>query len=132
MTSPPEPPTGRPDGAAAAPGASEVRPAWYSAGPGAWRDWASILHPPYTAWHLSYVLVGAAIAPGFHLERLIATLIAYALAVGVGAHGLDELKGRPLRTRVPSGLLATVSVLAILGAVVRWVPSACRRSGGDW
>ena len=76
-----------------------------------------MLHPPYTAWHLSYVLIGAAIAPRFHLDRLLATLIAFGLAVGVGAHGLDELRGRPLRTRISSPVLATVSVAAICGAV---------------
>lgn len=93
------------------------RPAWYSAGPGRWRDWVTLLHPPYTAWHLSYVLVGAAIAPSFHLQRLVATLVAFGLAVGIGAHGLDELRGRPLRTGIPSPVLATVSSAAICGAV---------------
>jgi len=77
----------------------------------------SILHPPYTAWHLSYVLVGAALAPRFHLGRLLATLAAFALAVGLGAHALDELKGRPLGTKVPSAVLASVSALSISGAV---------------
>jgi hypothetical protein len=96
---------------------SPQRPAWYAASPGGWRDWLTVLHPPYTAWHLSYVLVGAAMAPRYHLERLVATLIAFGLAVGVGAHGLDELRGRPLRTRISSPVLASVSVVAICGAV---------------
>ena len=30
-----------------------------TAGPGGWRDWWTLLHPPYTAWHLSYVVIGA-------------------------------------------------------------------------
>jgi hypothetical protein len=77
-----------------------------------------VLHPPYTAWHLSYVLIGASMAPRFHLERLAATLIAFGLAVGIGAHGLDELRGRPLGTEIPSAVLATVSAAAIAGAVV--------------
>ncbi len=113
-------PRGQPFGAAAAPSAhppSAQPPAWYAASPGRWRDWLTVLHPPYTAWHLSYVLIGAAMAPRFHLERLLATLIAFALAVGVGAHGLDELRGRPLRTRIPSPVLACVSIAAICGAV---------------
>jgi hypothetical protein len=109
---------GRPrdDGAARAPAAP--RPAWYATSPGRWRDWLTILHPPYTAWHLSYVLIGAALAPRFHLERLVATLIAFGLAVGIGAHGLDELRGRPLNTTISSGALATVSAASITGAVV--------------
>ncbi|MGH9105735.1 MAG: hypothetical protein ACRDZX_07850 [Acidimicrobiales bacterium] len=93
------------------------RPAWYASGTGRWRDWVTLLHPPYTAWHLSYVLVGAAIAPHFHLGRLGYTLGAFALAVGVGAHGLDELRGRPLRTTISSPVLAAVSAAAIAGAV---------------
>ena len=106
----------RDDAAAHAPAAP--RPAWYAASPGKWRDWLTILHPPYTAWHLSYVLIGAAMAPEFHLERLAATLIAFGLAVGIGAHGLDELRGRPLNTTISAGVLATVSVASIAGAVV--------------
>ena len=106
----------RPDGAASAPAAP--RPAWYAASPGKWRDWLTILHPPYTAWHLSYVLIGAAMAPRFHVERLVATLLAFGLAVGIGAHGLDELRGRPLNTSISSGVLAAVSGASIAGAVV--------------
>jgi hypothetical protein len=109
--------TRRGKSAGAASALSAQRPAWYAASPGKWRDWVTVLHPPYTAWHLSYVLIGAAIAPRFHLDRLLATLIAFGLAVGVGAHGLDELRGRPLRTRISSPALATVSVAAICGAV---------------
>ncbi|HXW79644.1 MAG TPA: hypothetical protein VEJ84_09095 [Acidimicrobiales bacterium] len=94
------------------------KPAWYAASPGAWRDWVTVLHPPYTAWHLSYVLIGAAMAPHLHLQRLGATLIAFGLAVGIGAHGLDELRGRPLNTAIPSAVLASVSAAAICGAIV--------------
>jgi asparagine N-glycosylation enzyme membrane subunit Stt3 len=67
---------------------------------------------------LSYVLIGASMAPRFHLERLVATLVAFGLAVGIGAHGLDELRGRPLKTGIPSPALAAVSGTAIGGAVV--------------
>ena len=28
---------------------------------GGWRDYVTLLHPPYTAWHLSYVAIGAAL-----------------------------------------------------------------------
>jgi hypothetical protein len=98
-------------------GPAPRRPAWYAVPPGRWRDWLTLLHPPYTAWHLSYVLIGASLAPSFHLERLVATLIAFGLAVGVGAHALDELRGRPLGTEIPSPVLATVAAAAIAGAV---------------
>lgn len=94
-----------------------ARAAWYTAGPGPWRDWVSVLHPPYTAWHLSYVLVGAGLAPVVSVPRLVATLLGFGLAVGVAAHGLDELHGRPLGTTIPTPLLAGVSVSALAGAV---------------
>ena len=62
------------------------------------RDWLTLLHPPYTVWHLSYVAIGAAVAGHLVLWRLGGTLLAFFLAVGIGAHALDELHGRPLRT----------------------------------
>ncbi|MBV9661349.1 MAG: hypothetical protein JO337_09345 [Acidimicrobiales bacterium] len=98
--------------------APEARPAWYSPAPRRWRDWFTLLHPPYTAWHLSYVLIGAGLAPHFSVERLLATLLAFGLAVGVAAHALDELQGRPLGTKIPASTLVAVSVLSIAGAVV--------------
>ena len=66
---------------------------------GGWRDLVTLLHPPYTAWHLSYVALGAAAAPTVHADRLGAALGAFFLAVGISAHALDELNGRPLRRR---------------------------------
>lgn len=96
----------------------ELRPAYYASGrSGGWRDWWTLLHPPYTAWHLSYVVIGASLAARPQLSRLLATLVAFFLAVGIAAHGLDELHGRPLRTRIPSGVLVAVSVAALGGAV---------------
>ena len=98
-------------------GDAGARPAWYSTDSGGWRDWVNVLHPPYTAWHLSYVLVGAGLAPVLSVSRLIATLAAFALAVGVAAHGWDELHGRPLGTAISASLLAMVSATALLAAV---------------
>lgn len=95
----------------------DVKAAWYSATPGRWRDWVSVLHPPYTAWHLGYVLVGATLAPNLSVSRLVATLLAFGLAVGVAAHGFDELHGRPLGTSIPAPVLAAVSASSLAGAV---------------
>ena len=92
-------------------------PAYYAARQGPWRDWWTLLHPPYTAWHLSYVVIGACLAPTVTLVPLLWTLGAFFLAVGVAAHALDELNGRPLRTRIPSPALVTVTVLALAGAL---------------
>jgi hypothetical protein len=101
-----------------------VRPAWYALGRGGWRDYVTLLHPPYTLWHLSYVAVGAAVAPRFHLDRLLWGLAAFFLAMGVAAHALDELHGRPLRTRIPSPGLVALAGAALAGAVAIGVGAA--------
>lgn len=95
-----------------------VRPAFYALPPGGWRDFATLLHPPYTVWHLSYVIWGAALAGANHYDRLAATLVAFFLAVGVAAHALDELQGRPLGTRISPGVLAALASLSLGGAVL--------------
>jgi hypothetical protein len=94
-----------------------ARPAYYAAGPGRWRDWWTLLHPPFTAWHLSYVVLGSMLAPVVRLDRLLAAVAAFFLAVGLAAHALDELQGRPLRTSIPSGALVAVTVVGLAGAV---------------
>jgi hypothetical protein len=104
-------------GEAAEPPLEAPRPAYYAARSGGWRDWWTLLHPPYTAWHLSYPVIGAALAPRVQASRLIATVLAFFLAVGLAAHALDELRGRPLRTRIPSWALVLVVVVGLLGAL---------------
>jgi hypothetical protein len=94
------------------------RPAYYAATRGGWRDWWTLLHPPYTAWHLSYVVIGACLAPRVETSRLIATLLAFFLAVGLSAHAVDELHGRPLGTTISSGALVAVTAVGLAGAVV--------------
>jgi len=95
----------------------ERRPAFYAARAGGWRDWWTVLHPPYTAWHLSYVAIGAALAPRLDGTRLGATVLAFFFAVGVSAHALDELSGRPLRTRIPDGVLKVATAIGLAAAV---------------
>jgi hypothetical protein len=92
-------------------------PAYYAARPGRWRDWWTLLHPPYTAWHLSYVVIGAALAPHVYTSRMVAAVLAFFLAVGLAAHALDELSGRPLRTRIPSVVLVAVVAAGLAGAL---------------
>jgi hypothetical protein len=108
-------------------GTPEVRPAFYALERGGWRDYVTLLHPPYTLWHLSFVAVGAALAPQFHLDRLVWALVAFFLALGIAAHALDELKGRPLRTRIPSRMLVAIAVVSLalacavgVGAAYAW------------
>ena len=97
--------------------ASSARPAFYALARGGWRDYLTLLHPPYTLWHLSYVALGAALSPALRYERLAATLLAFFLAVGVSAHALDELQGRPLGTGIPRSALVALAVSGLAGAV---------------
>jgi hypothetical protein len=93
-----------------------VRPAWYALASGGWRDYVTLLHPPYTAWHLSYVVVGGCLAPAVAWGRLGLAVLAFGLALGVGAHALDELNGRPLRTRIPERMLVALAVASVVAA----------------
>jgi hypothetical protein len=97
-------------------GAGSARPSFYALAPGGWRDYVTLLHLPYTAWHLSYVVIGGCLAPGVAWGRLGLAVAAFALAVGVGAHALDELSGRPLRTRIPDRVLVVLAAVSIGGA----------------
>ena len=89
------------------------RPSWYALERGGWRDYVTLLHPPYTAWHVSYVVVGGCLAPAIAWGRLGAAALAFTLAVGIGAHALDELRGHPLETKIPSGVLVSLAVGSI-------------------
>lgn len=90
-----------------------ARPAFYALRQGGWRDYVTLLHPPYTLWHLSYVAVGAALAPRMDWTLLGWTTLAFFLAMGVGAHALDELAGRPLQTLIPARTLTALAATSI-------------------
>ena len=102
----------------------DVRPSFYALRAGGWRDYVTVIHLPYTLWNLSYVALGAALAPTFRLDRLLWGLAAFFLALGVAAHALDELHGRPLRTRIPSGVLVGMAAVALAGAVAIGIGAA--------
>ena len=112
----PEPGTSAPRAPEGA--ASEARPAFYALRPGGWRDLVTVLHPPYTLWHISNVAIGAAAAAHFHTGRTFAAIAAFFLAVGLGAHALDELNGRPLGTQLARGALIALSAFGLGGALV--------------
>ena len=95
---------------------TEMRPAFYALGSGAWREYATLLHLPFTVWHLSYVVLGAAVAPVVQLDRLAWTCLAFFLGVGLAAHALDELQGRPLRSSIPKGVLLGIAVASLAAA----------------
>jgi hypothetical protein len=63
------------------------------------------------------VAIGAAAATQIHADRLAAALAAFFLAVGVGAHSLDELNGRPLRTQLSDRTLEVLAAAGLGGAL---------------
>jgi hypothetical protein len=93
------------------------RPAFYALRPGGWRDLVTVLHPPYTAWHLANVGFGAAAAAQIHTDRFVATLAAFFLALGISAHALDELNGRPLKTELSDRTLIGLAAVSLAGAI---------------
>lgn len=103
-----------------------MRPAFYALRPGGWRDYVTLLHWPYTAWHLSYVVVGGCLAPHVPWGRLALTVGAFALALGVGAHALDEWRGRPLQTRIPGRVLCALAAVSVAGACAIGIAVAVR------
>jgi hypothetical protein len=105
-----------------------ARPAFYALAPGGWRDYVTLLHPPYTLWHLSYVAIGAALAPHWRPGILGLALLAFFLGMGVAAHALDELHGRPLQTRIPERTLIVLAGAALAGAAGIGIGVAVRTS----
>jgi demethylmenaquinone methyltransferase / 2-methoxy-6-polyprenyl-1,4-benzoquinol methylase len=122
----PQPPRAGDPSAARGP---SVAPAFYALEAGGWRDYWTLLHPPYTAWHLSYVLLGAALAPMPDPRMVAGALLAFFLAVGIAAHSFDELQGRPLGTRIPSSVLVALGSLGLIGAVTLGIVAAAMLGG---
>jgi hypothetical protein len=103
-----------------------TRPAFYALPPGRLRGWWTILHPPYTAWHLSYVAIGASLAPHVDGVRLAGTLLAFFCAVGVSAHALDELHGHPLATGLSDTALWIAAAAGLAASVTLGVAALSR------
>ncbi len=110
----------------------DERPAFYTLTPGGWRDYWSLLHPPYTLWHLSYVAIGAALATRLQVGWWLETTAAFFLAMGISAHALDELHGRPLRTRIPDAWLWVLAALGLVGAAALGIHGASQVSPWIW
>jgi hypothetical protein len=103
-------------------------PAFYALARGGARDYVTLLHPPYTAWHLSYAVVGACLAATVDWSVLGLTVLAFALAMGVGAHALDELNGRPLGTEIPSRVLVGLAIGSVAAAAAIGIAVAVERT----
>lgn len=110
----------------------DTAPAYYARSGGRLADWWTLLHPPYTGWHLAYVVLGACLSPQVDLGVVGLTVAAFALAMGVGAHALDELHGRPLRTGIGDRTLWAVAVLSVAAAVALGVGLALEQAVWLW
>lgn len=87
---------------------TEIRPAFYARPSSRWGDFVTLMHLPYTLWHLSYVVIGAAIAPEVDAMLLVGTVLAFTFGLAIGAHALDELHSRPLATTLSPTTLRTL------------------------
>jgi hypothetical protein len=94
-----------------------IKSSWYTVSGGHVQDFITLLHPPYTLWHLSYVVLGIAISPVIRPDRSIAVVIAYFLGLGIGAHALDESAGNPLKTKFTKKNLYIMGVLGLGSAI---------------
>ncbi len=103
-----------------------LRPAFYARTGTRMGDLLTLLHLPYTMWHLSYVAIGAAMASRVDGLRLVGTILAFGFGLGIGAHALDELHDRPLSTRLSGqtlrmlgwGGLGVAGALAIAASII--------------
>lgn len=78
-----------------------------------------MLHLPYTLMVLSFVAIGAAMAPRLSWVLFLGTLLAYFLGLGIGAHFLDQVPGMGSRyvRHWPSRALWGIGGLALAIAV---------------
>ena len=97
---------------------TDLRLAFYALAPGAWRDYVTLLHLPFTVWHLSYVVLGATAAPVLHLDRVAWSSLAFFLGVGLAAHALDEFHDRPLRSNISDVRLLSIAAISLAGALL--------------
>jgi hypothetical protein len=98
---------------------TSVKPSWYSSkNTGAVSDFINLLHPPYTLWHLSYVVIGIAMSPVIYSGRSIAVLVAFFVGLGLGAHALDETMGNPLHTKISKTRLYLVGFISLSVAIL--------------
>jgi hypothetical protein len=95
-----------------------MRGAWYAQSGGKARELYTILHLPYTSMVLSYVLIGAAFSPIIYPDRLILTLVAYFLGLGLSAHALNELHARHWGDALGKRELRIVFAAPLFGALL--------------
>jgi hypothetical protein len=63
-------------------------------GPIRFRIAIGILFLPYTAMCISFALLGSLISPSIHWDRIVAIVLIYFFALGIGAHFADSIGSR--------------------------------------
>jgi hypothetical protein len=83
------------------------------------RDFYNLMHLPYTGMVLSFVLIGAVVAPEVSFDRLLATMVAYFLGLGIAAHAFDQLepRGSHYIQKLTKSELVGLGVIGLAGAV---------------
>lgn len=92
--------------------------AWYAQTGSKTRELFTIMHLPYTSMVLSYILIGASLSPSIYLTRLILTLVAYFLGLGISAHALNELHARHWGKELNKGELEILFAVPLVGAIL--------------
>jgi hypothetical protein len=112
--------------------AHPAAPSFYARRGGPLADWWTLLHPPYTLWHLSYVVLGAAVAPSRDWVALALSVLAFFLAVGLAAHAFDELHDRPLSTGIGTTTLSVVATTALTAAIALGLVGVLAHGPRNW
>jgi hypothetical protein len=94
-----------------------IQGAWYARRGGKSGELYTLIHLPYTSMVLSYVLIGAAMAPVLYLDRLLMTLAAYFLGLGLSAHALNELYARHWGDALTVRELKSIFAFPLIGAL---------------
>ncbi len=92
--------------------------AWYARSGSKVRELYTIMHLPYTSMVLSYTLIGAALAPSVYPSRVILTLVAYFLGLGLSAHALNELYARHWGAALSKSELQLLFAVPLIGAIL--------------
>jgi hypothetical protein len=80
-------------------------------GPLKFRVLIGLLFLPYTGMVLAYTVIGSMLAPTIYWDRVVAILLIYFLALGIGAHALDALGSKNIK---PWGYVLSVNQLRTL------------------
>ena len=90
--------------------------AWYARGGSRVHELYTIMHLPYTSMVLSYILIGAMFSPTIYLDRVVLTVLAYFLGLGLSAHALNELHAAHWTEALGKSELTVLFVVPLIGA----------------